>query len=140
MDPGFTDNGDGTYTYRVPSEKIPEGYEFSRTERRPQATLNAGGSTQVTAYISPILYKVTIDPAEGTMKDEYKETIVQEGDKFTLTYDFTMGLKAEDKTLVGYEVVSGTIKLTEDGEALTRLDTFKKDYIVESDVVLKAIF
>ena len=88
----------------------------------------------------PEVYTVNIDPAEGSMKEEYKQAQVNEGEKYTLPYSFTMDLKAEDKVLVGYEVISGTIKSDKDGEALTKLEKYSRSYYVESDVKLKAIF
>jgi len=81
-------------------------------------------------------YTVTIDPNGGTMNPEYETMEVDQGENYILPYGFESDLAREGYTLTGY-TVEGTL-LDADGNEVTDIPRFRRDYTPQSDVTLTA--
>jgi hypothetical protein len=81
-------------------------------------------------------FTVTIDPNGGTIKEDYRTATVEKGSTYTLPSYFKSEIAKEGYTIAGYDV-EGTLK-DKQGKELKEIKPYGKEYIPESDVVLKA--
>lgn len=114
-------NDDGTVTLYLEYE---EGYPANH------ATLEVKGET------IPATNTVTIDPNGGEINEDYATAEVEEGGIYTPPAIFRSDLARPGYTLTGY-TVEGTL-LDKDGNEVTEISTFERDYTPVTDVTLKA--
>ncbi len=85
-----------------------------------------------------ITHTVTIDPNGGTIDEEYRVTVVEDGDTYSVPYTFRSNIANPGYTLTGY-TVTGTL-LDADGNPVTEITKYPTPYTPQGDVTLTAIW
>lgn len=83
-------------------------------------------------------YQITIDPNGGTIADDAATTLVELDETYTVPSLYKSKLDKEGYTITGY-AVEGTL-LDKDGEVVTEIPSYSREYTPQSDVTLTAIW